>query len=86
MYKSSQLYDLSTNEMLKPMFPNLRTLVNVCMSLPVRTASVERSFSKTKKIKAWLGNRLSEKGFPTSHHKIDWWRFRNDDRNTEYKS
>jgi len=26
---SSQLYDLSTNEMLIPMFPNLRTLANV---------------------------------------------------------
>jgi len=32
---SSQLYDLSTNETLKPIFPNLRTLANVCMSLPV---------------------------------------------------
>jgi len=45
---SSQLYDLSTNETLKPMFPNLHTLANVCMSLPVGTASVERSFSKMK--------------------------------------
>jgi len=45
---SSQLYDLSTNEMLKPMFPNLR---NVCMSLPVGMVSVERSFSKMKMIK-----------------------------------
>jgi len=51
MYESSQLYDLSTNEMLKLMFPNLRTLANVCMSLPVRTVSVERSFSKMKKMK-----------------------------------
>jgi len=29
---SSQLCDLSTNEMLKPMFPNLRTLANVTSS------------------------------------------------------
>jgi len=48
----SQLYDLSTNEILKPIFPNLRTLANVCMSVPVGTASVERSFSKMKMIKA----------------------------------
>jgi len=35
--------------MLKPMFLNLRTLANACMSLPV--VSVERSFSKMKMIK-----------------------------------
>jgi len=58
---SSQLYDLSANKMLKPMFPNLHTLANVCMSLPVETASVERSFSKMKMIKTQLRNRLSEK-------------------------
>jgi len=58
---SSQLYDLSTIEMLKPMFPNLHTLANVCMSLPVGTASVERSFSKMKMIKTRLRNKLSEK-------------------------
>ena len=29
--------------MLKIMFPNLHTLANVCMTLPVGTASVERS-------------------------------------------
>jgi len=63
---SSQLYVLSTNEMLRPMFPNLHSLVNVCMSVPVGTASVERSFSKMKMIKTWrLRNRLSEKVFPT---------------------
>jgi len=56
---------LSTNEMLKPMFPNLCTLANVCISLPVETASVERSFSKMKMIKTRLRNRLSEKIFPT---------------------
>jgi len=45
---SSKLYDLSTNEMLKPMFPDLHTFANVCMALPVGTASVERSFSKMR--------------------------------------
>jgi len=55
---SSQLYDLSTNEILKPMLPNLHTLANVCMSLPVGTASV---FQKMKMMKTRLRNRLSEK-------------------------
>jgi len=44
--KEDMSYDLSTNETLKPMFPNLHTLANVCMSLSVGTASVERNFSK----------------------------------------
>jgi len=56
----SQLYDLSTNEMLKPVFPNLRTLA-IFVSLLVGTASVERSFSRMKMIKTRLRNRLSEK-------------------------
>jgi len=62
---SSQLYDLSTNETLKPMFPNLCTLDNVCMSLPVGTASVERTFSKRKMIKTQLRNRFLKKVIPT---------------------
>jgi len=59
---SSQLYDLSTNE---TMFPNLRTLANVCMPLPVGTASVERSFSKMKMIKIRLRSDYLKKLFPT---------------------
>ena len=38
---SSQLNNLLTNDMLKTMFPNLHTLGNVCMTLPVGMASVE---------------------------------------------
>ena len=52
--------------MLKTMFPHLNTLANVCMTIPVGTASVgtasvERSFSQMKMIKSCLRNRLSEK-------------------------
>jgi len=41
---SSQLYDLSTNEILKPTFPNLRTLANVCMSHTWDSISGENLF------------------------------------------
>ena len=47
----AQLHELVTNDMLKTMFPSLNTLANVCLSIPVGTASVERSFSQMKMIK-----------------------------------
>ena len=47
--------------MLKTMFLHLNTLANVCMTIPVGTASVERSFSQMKMIKTHLRNRLGEK-------------------------
>ena len=42
---NSQLTTLTTNEILKTMFPNRSTLANICLAIPVGTASVERSFS-----------------------------------------
>ena len=55
-----QLKELATNEMLKSMFPNLNTLAIISLSIPVATASVERSFSQMKLIKSRLRNRLSD--------------------------
>ena len=52
-----QLKDLASNEMMKTMFPNLSTL---SLSIPVATASVERSFSQTKLIKTRLRSRLCD--------------------------
>ena len=46
--------------MLKTMFPNLSTLVTISLTLPVSTASVERSFSQMKLIKTHLRNCLSD--------------------------
>ena len=40
----AQLRELARNDMLVTMFPNLSALSNVCLSMPVATASVERSF------------------------------------------
>ena len=55
-----QLHELVTNNMLKTMFPSLNTLANVCLSIPVGTACVERSFSEMKMIKTRLRNRIGE--------------------------
>ena len=46
--------------MLKSMFPNLNTLAMISLSIPVATASVERSFSEMKLIKTRLRSSLSD--------------------------
>ena len=56
----SHLTELTTNEMLITMFPNISTLANICLSIPVGTASVERSFSQMKLIKTRLRNRIGQ--------------------------
>ena len=56
-----QLKELVTNETLVTMFPNLNTLANISLSIPVSTASVERSFSQMKLLKTRLRNHLSNK-------------------------
>ena len=55
-----QLKELASNEMLENMFPNLNKLAKISISIPVTTASVERSFSQMKMIKTRLRNRLSD--------------------------
>ena len=57
---ASQLKELVTNEMLSVMFPNLYKMATICLTIPVSTASVERSFSKMKLIKTRLRNSLGE--------------------------
>ena len=54
------LKELATNSMLVEMFPHLSDLAKVSLSIPVGTASVERSFSRMKMIKTRLRNRLRE--------------------------
>ena len=55
-----QLKELSTNSMMQTMFPNLSILANVCLTIPVGTASVERSFSNMKMVKSRLRHRPGE--------------------------
>ena len=45
---ASQLHELVTDETLISMFPNLDTLASICLTIPIGTASVERSFSQMK--------------------------------------
>ena len=49
-----QMRELTTNDMLIAMFPNLSRLAVISLSIPVTTASVERSFSKMKLIQSCL--------------------------------
>ena len=56
-----QLKELATNEMLETMFPHLNALAEICLSIPVGTASVERSFCEMKMIKTRLRNCIGEK-------------------------
>ena len=55
-----QLKELLTNDTLKGLLPDLHILASICLSIPVSTASVERSFSEMKLIKNRLRNRMSE--------------------------
>ena len=56
-----QLIELATNETLIAMFPILNMLANISLSIPVSTASVERSFSQMKLLTTRLRNSLSDK-------------------------
>ena len=49
--------------MMQTMFPNLSFLANVCLTIPVGTASVECSFFHMKMVKSHLRNRLGEANF-----------------------
>ena len=60
----AQWKKLTKNSMLIAMFPNLGIIANICLSIPVGTASVERSFSQMKMIKTQLRNRLWSMSLP----------------------
>ena len=47
--------------MIKTLFPNLSKIDAICLSIPVTTASVERSFSQMKLIKTRLRSSLNDK-------------------------
>ena len=55
-----QLKEMSSETMMVSMFPNLSTLAKIYLTIPVSTASVEKSFSQMKMIKTRLRNRIGE--------------------------
>ena len=57
----AQLKELASNDMIKILFPNLSKIGAICLSIPVTTASVERSFSQMKLIKTRLRSSLNDK-------------------------
>ena len=59
------LTELSTDKMLRIIFPNISTLANICFTNPVSTASVQRSFSQMKLIKTRIRNRMGNLVFLT---------------------
>ena len=58
---TNQIKELVCNDMMKTLFPNLHTIARISLSIPVSTASVERSFSQMKLIKTQLRSCLSVK-------------------------
>ena len=46
--------------MVVHIFPEMFKLINIMLTLPVGTATVERSFSQMKMIKTRLRNRLND--------------------------
>ena len=57
---TAQLKELATNDTIIALLPNLHKLAVIYLSLPVPTASVERSFSQMKMIKTRLRNRIGD--------------------------
>lgn len=47
------------NECNEEIYPNVKQLLSILLTLPVTTASAERSFS-SRRLKTWLRNRMSE--------------------------
>ena len=50
-------------EINKKIFPNLYMLLQVALTIPVSSASCERSFSVMRRIKIWLRNSMSNDRF-----------------------
>ena len=57
----AQLKEPASNNMIKTLFPNLSKIGAICLSIPVTTASVERSFSQMKLNKTHLRSSLNDK-------------------------
>ena len=62
-----QLFEeMHSSEAYVGIFPETYTLINIMMTLPVGTTTVERSFSQMKMIKTRLRNQLSDENLARS--------------------
>ena len=61
---SMQLKELLTSDMPIALFPNIYKLATYVLSIPISTASAERSFSDMKLMKNHLRKRLTELSLP----------------------
>ncbi|KAL4721540.1 hypothetical protein ACJJTC_001076 [Scirpophaga incertulas] len=55
-----QLLSYITENSLKEIYPNIYIVIRILLTIPVSTASAERSFSKLKLIKNYLRNTMSQ--------------------------
>ena len=56
-----QLADLpSTLDSTNHLYPNIHAIIKVLLTMPVSTASVERSFSVLKRLKTYLRNTMGD--------------------------
>lgn len=55
-----QLLSYITENSLKEIYPNIYIVIRILLTIPVSTASAERSFSKLKLIKKYLRNTMSQ--------------------------
>lgn len=59
-------YETIKNLLAKSVFPSLYKLLQVAMSLPIASATCERSFSAMRKIKTWLRTCMLQDRFNNS--------------------
>lgn len=55
------MYEVAKN--MSCTFPNMETLLQIFLTIPVSTTSGERSFSALKRVKPYLRNSMGEKRF-----------------------
>lgn len=55
-----QLHQYITENNLKEIYPNIYIVIRILLTVPVSTASAERSFSKLKLIKNYLRSTMSQ--------------------------
>jgi len=62
-HESVELEDLKKLLLDKTVYPNLYSLIQVALSIPVSSATCERSFSAMRRIKTWLRTSMHQERF-----------------------